>query len=121
MTKELDRWAAELMGWWLDTSGRYWCAHGQGPPPPKVENWHPSNPSTGQIWLVIEKMQELGWKWSIDYDSVTFWQNKFRTETIGNIQVSVPDTSPEAVSIYDNLSEICLAILKAAKAALEGE
>lgn len=84
--EELDKWAAtEVMGWkWHEL---YNCYYLKSPkyktisilgiktneiPDPSSntggtlvivgrDDWHPSDPATGQIWLVVERLRELGW------------------------------------------------------------
>ena len=65
-------------------------------------DWTPDKSETGQIWMLVEKMRELGWlldfvQWNDHYSA------RFTKMGIG-LKQYLKDTNP------------CLAILKAARA-----
>lgn len=127
--EELDRWATErVMGWhegyassipdwpkqWLnkDNNPTGFTVYLNSMKAEKV--WQPSNPATGQIWMVVEKMRELlGWNFNLNWQghpgiTIAIAQfHKFDTGTLEHRQG------------YDD--NPCIAILKAAHGALEGE
>jgi len=71
MTEEIQglrRWSAEdLMGWYRrsDNPEGYYYSCQTGYREGKVRNWTPDSRCTGQIWLVVERMRELGWSFSV--------------------------------------------------------
>lgn len=107
---ELDRWAAErLIGWhYVDNP----------PSPPTLysiydkdnkfvmmaKDWRPSDPDTGQIWRVIDKLRS----------------QDFNIEINCSMNYHVVIYTPTAMFKADDINP-CLAILKAAYAALEGK
>ena len=69
-----------------------------------MQKWQPDNPSTGQIWLLVEKMREDGWNLLLHNDTCS---TRYRAEFdgLGNKSARTGfDTNP------------CLAILLAARA-----
>ena len=110
--EELRRWSAEdLMGckvtflpfdpgnYWYEKDGevKYW-----------QHEWKPDRPESGQIWMVIEKMRELGW-W---LDLTT--NDKDEIDTYAEFKQSGRYRNSGRHS-----DDPCLAILKAAHAAKE--
>ncbi len=69
-----------------------------------MEDWRPDDPSTGQIWILAEKMREEGFKMKLVYG-----------DTIQGVLCWVTFTSESQRSYYHNINP-CFAILKAARA-----
>lgn len=121
--EELDRWSAEsLMGWtwqpamaserrtgqWFDKDFPVFVISRDTAYP--VEEWHPSNPKTGQIWMVVDKMQEM--EWTLRGLSYNPFNKKWTC-------LFFKFTEDGDFSAYDIAETPCIAILKAAKAAKE--
>lgn len=135
---DLNRWSAEvLMGWHLtDMCGNppWWVKYGS-PRQPELtalpirtpynedgepmgwvqDDWNPIDPATGQIWMCVNKMEELGWFVNLEGnesypDKGKKYQASFYHNEFGFIPTSmrgIEDDNP------------CTAILTAAKAAWE--
>lgn len=120
---ELRRFSAEkVMGWYIvyaeDNRQQNYYSH-----PGKlydefhinVTDWLPDLPSTGQIWLVVEKMRELGWYrfnllTALDYNTEPPLPYGYEAGfSKGNCWILGYDPNP------------CIAILKAARGATEGK
>lgn len=118
---ELDRWSTKLMGWIEGTDftiekygpeGQFTGIWISSPNPPIAEViWHPSDPATGQIWLVVEKMRELGYVFSLDWghESIPGCSNMCRARFLRLEDKFRASDDPDP----------CAAILKAANAAVE--
>ena len=118
--EEYRKWSAErVMGWVLiipDFEDEWDHSSYTNPNKPRwylpKKDWRPDDPTTGQIWMFVEKMRELGWKAQIwvmkdDYRVLFFkgfhdWRHaKQRDYTIN--------------------TDKCLAILEAGHNAVEGK
>lgn len=102
--EELRRWAAEdLLG--LTLKDNNYMVPDEKPGHWRVlflkPDFRPDDPATGQIWLVVEAMRELGWVLCLN--GYTAW---FMRPTC----FTMPPTTETHVNI-------CRAILRAAKAA----
>ena len=109
MTEDLVRWAAEkVMGW--RSHNHYepaiWYDYNKDAAGPYVIDWNPTT-DLNHAFMVVERMREFGW-WLDVYgpdENESEWKARFRQD------------KKYTEGIDDNL---CLAILKAAKAAWEG-
>lgn len=72
--------------------------------------WRPNDPKTGQVWLLVERMRELGWRLMLTYPSLNE-PNKIAAEFHYKQQGSVAS--------YIRNPNPCLAICLAARAAME--
>lgn len=118
--KELREWSAGVMGWktatvkvmdsrdvdnaWAEQVGPeniiyHWKKH-----------WLPDNPSTGQIWLLVEKMRELGWCLALEDfgGSPDRWRAKFARGYETSLE------KPNHIAAFND--NPCHAILLAARA-----
>jgi hypothetical protein len=108
--QELRRWSAEeLMGLELgsiktDEGSLYYDKKSKAIP---VVFWRPDDPTTGQIWMVLDKMQRCGFNFCLilrqDMAVAVCFTKKHNFQGEGNYEIAP-----------------CLAILLAARAALEG-
>lgn len=64
-------------------------------------SFRPDKPETGQIWMVVEKMRELGWILNWNNELLTNYYARFYNYELG-IELTALDPNP------------CLAILQAA-------
>lgn len=106
--EDLREWSAtRVMGWHELSYSDCWISEASKREYLK-KDWKPDLPETGQIWQFVERMRELGWVFMCDnegpWDAI-FWHVSDRTNKFFHGH----DANP------------CLAILKAAKAALEGK
>ncbi len=107
--EELRRWSAEgLMGWYLQdqmvniATGKECRGYFNKEGLIYYEaNWRPDDPTTGQIWMVEERMRLLGW-WLV-FDSGISGPRYAEFRKIGHSQLG-----------YERDMNPCLAILKAA-------
>jgi hypothetical protein len=112
--QELREWAAMvIMGWKPDTLNRYYINFKDSPYgnlqiKSDILGWQPDNPSTGQIWMFVEGMRKLGWRLRVDDYGIYFcatWMMPDKENKTWAIQLAEHrDTN------------LCIAILKAAKA-----
>ncbi len=96
--QELRDWSARKMGWDIN------CEIG----PILKTNWQPDNPSTGQIWMLVKEMQELGWRLHLCNPGMMYPE----TASAG-FSLIEKYTMPQR---YYKDTNPCLAILKAARA-----
>ena len=102
--QELRGWSAGLMGWrdhnrttliWINPDTHFVIAKSK---------WCPNDPTTGQIWMVVDRMRELGaYLRGLMYSPYTQKWTAMFTDVDSELGTAVDDNP-------------CLAILKAAKA-----
>ena len=78
--EEMREWAAKKMGWhehndiwWISNDYQTHLSVAMD-----VFTWRPDNPTTGQIWMLVEKMRELGLYLTI-YTDINSYTAVFRT------------------------------------------
>lgn len=116
---ELDKWAAEVVMEWSEIIPQihapmvYYGKFSDDVPTCSCtvvkDQWHPTR-DLNQAFMVVEKMRERGWKLMFDYTDkayATFYREV--PPEMGNNKAAAEDPNP------------CVAFLKAAYAALEGE
>ncbi len=110
--EELRRWSAEdLMGWEPDSYLQYYWNHtiNRGKQIVKrYEAWRPDDSTTGQIWMVVEKMAQLKPKeHDLQLRSIALPEGKVTyTAAFADIY--------HGYKVWQDDDNPCLAILKAA-------
>lgn len=95
--QELRDWSARKMGW-VDVKANFKVFYNQ---------WLPDRPESGQIWMLVERMRELGWYFVIGNQGSRCRSRGYIAEFWNPVTTTVK-------RIFDD--NPCLAILKAAKA-----
>jgi hypothetical protein len=106
---ELRRWSADVMGWTVRNKDHYWgddfpddhyiCS---GKDVMTVSHWQPDNPSTGQIWQVVQQMKTIDWHLQLISDEDSYFGRFINSSVVVRWE-------------WSNNNNPCIAILMAVK------